>query len=263
MTDPSPLSGRPLARLRPIAPSSTTASISRPERSPSSPTLSRLRPIPRSSRRVLDFDLETVAAGFADPDWVPQTITAYAFAWITPGNQSKVGVYEHEPTNNLKVRACAGQETSRITPAGVTVDTLAVADRENLGARRRFLEPLVEAIRAADVVTGHNIIRFDLPVLNAECMRVGLPQLDPVLAQDTIRLPRSKGFKKGQDVLAGMLGVPAEKLTLNWWEWQQAYADPSHVSIRERVVGDVVQHMMLREAMRERGWLMAPKLWRP
>lgn len=225
-----------------------------------------MAPLPASSRRVLDFDLETVAAGFADPDWVPQTITAWAYCWIDNSRVVEASEYHklqvaHPSGDKLGV---SGQEpgVSGREPT-VTVDTLAVADRENLDARRAFLEPLVEAVRQADVVTGHNILRFDLPVLNAECMRVGLPQLDPVLAQDTIRLPKSKGFKKGQDVLAGLLGVQAEKLPLNWWEWQQAYADPSHVSIRERVAGDVRQHMQLREAMRKRGWLMAPRLWRP
>ena len=32
--------------------------------------------------RVLDFDVETVAAGFADPDWVPQKITCVAWSWV-------------------------------------------------------------------------------------------------------------------------------------------------------------------------------------
>jgi DNA polymerase elongation subunit (family B) len=187
--------------------------------------------LPATSRRVLDFDLETVAAGFADPDWVPQTITAWAYCWIG-GNH-------------------------------VEVATLKVADREDIDARRQFLEPLLDVIRQADVVTGHNILRFDLPVLNADLMRVGLEPLNPVLAQDTMRLPKSKGFKKGQDVLSGLLGVQSEKLPLNWWEWQRAYADPDHALIRERVVGDVIQHMQLREAMRERGWLTAPRMWKP
>ena len=110
-------------------------------------------------RRTLDFDLETVAAGFADPDWVPQTITCWAYCWVGDNN--------------------------------VQVDALPVADREDFDARRRFLLPLLAAIEQADVVTGHNIVRFDLPVLMADIMRVGLPALEPMLVQDTIRLPRS------------------------------------------------------------------------
>lgn len=223
--------GHRLEPLRPIRRSPTTVSQAPPKPQSTPATLRKLERLPASSRRVLDFDLETVAAGFADPDWVPQTITAWAYCWI-------------------------GDDE-------VQVATLKVADREDLDARRAFLEPVVNAVRAADVVTGHNILRFDLPVLNADCLRVGLPSLGPVLAQDTIRLPKSKGFKKGQDVLSGLLGVESEKLPLNWWEWQRAYADPDHASIKERVVGDVVQHMQLRERMRERKWLMAPRMWTP
>ena len=32
--------------------------------------------------RILDFDCETLAAGFADPEWVPNRITAIAWSWI-------------------------------------------------------------------------------------------------------------------------------------------------------------------------------------
>src|SRR6476646_10115613 len=35
--------------------------------------------------KVLDFDLETIAAGFADPDWVPQKITCAAWSWVGSG----------------------------------------------------------------------------------------------------------------------------------------------------------------------------------
>jgi hypothetical protein len=30
----------------------------------------------------LDFDCETLAAGFADPEWVPNRITAIAWSWV-------------------------------------------------------------------------------------------------------------------------------------------------------------------------------------
>ena len=132
MTSTGPM----LAPLRPLRRSQPTESpaptlLSTPVRLP------KLQRVPTSFRRLLDFDLETVAAGFADPEWVPQTITAWAHTW--DGNH-------------------------------VEVATLAVADFYNLDARRQFLAPLREAIRQADILTGHNITRFDLPVLNADLM---------------------------------------------------------------------------------------------
>lgn len=225
MTSTGPM----LAPLRPLRRSQPTESpaptlLSTPVRLP------KLQRVPPSFRRLLDFDLETVAAGFADPEWVPQTITAWAHTW--DGNH-------------------------------VEVATLAVADFYNLNARRQFLAPLREAIRQADILTGHNITRFDLPVLNADLMRVGLDPLDPVLVQDTIRLPKSKGFKKGQDVLSDVLGVKARKQAMNWAEWAAGYASADHALIRDRVAGDVRQHVELRQRMLEAGWLQPPRMWKP
>lgn len=220
--------GLRLGSLRPIAPSRRTESSSAPpERSTQS--LSRLRQVPASTRRLLDFDVETVAAGYADPQWVPSTVTAWAFSW--------------------------GQD--------IQVEALPVADFYDVEARRAFLRPLLDALAQADVVTGHNVCRFDLPILQAECMRLGLPSLSTVLVQDTIRLPRAKGFKKGQDNLGVLLDVPLGKLPLNFQQWAEAYAEPNLHTVKERVAGDVRQHMLIREQMRVRGWLRPPRMWSP
>jgi DNA polymerase elongation subunit (family B) len=188
-----------------------------------------LRQVPASTRRLLDFDVETVAAGYADPQWVPSTVTAWAFSW--------------------------GQD--------IQVEALPVADFYDVEARRAFLRPLLDALAQADVVTGHNVCRFDLPILQAECMRLGLPSLSTVLVQDTIRLPRAKGFKKGQDNLGVLLDVPLGKLPLNFQQWAEAYAEPNLHTVKERVAGDVRQHMLIREQMRVRGWLRPPRMWSP
>lgn len=127
--------------------------------------------------------------------------------------------------------------------------------------RRRFLQPLLDHIDEADVLTGHNIRRYDLPVLAAECMKLNLPTVGSRLTQDTIRVPKSKGFKKGQDNLAVLLDVPLPKKALNWMEWQNAYGEADLGTVRERVVGDVLQHKLLRLRMMERGWLEAPRMW--
>lgn len=138
-----------------------------------------------------------------------------------------------------------------------------MSDLHNLEARAAFLTPLMDALVAADVVTGHNICRFDLPILNAETRYLGLDPMRPVLAQDTIRFPRTKGFKKGLDNLGVLLGVDEEKKPLNWAEWQRAYGEPDLSTVKERVVSDVVLHKQIRERMRQAGWLSAPRLWSP
>lgn len=191
--------------------------------------LSRPEPIPGTRRRTLDFDLETVAAGYADPDWVPHIVTAWACSWV-----DEEDVYY------------------RLLPVRFLHD---------VEERRRFLQPLLDHIDEADVLTGHNIRRYDLPVLAAECMKLNLPTVGSRLTQDTIRVPKSKGFKKGQDNLAVLLDVPLPKKALNWMEWQNAYGEADLGTVRERVVGDVLQHKLLRLRMMERGWLEAPRMW--
>jgi hypothetical protein len=143
------------------------------------------------------------------------------------------------------------------------VEALPVAAFYDLDARRRFLLPMLAAIEEADVVTGHNLLRFDLPILQAECLRLNLPLLGSVMVQDTIRVPKSKGYKKGQDNMSHGLGVKQEKLPLSWAQWAAAYAEPDLATVKERCLSDVLMHIEMREKMLERGWLRAPRKWKP
>lgn len=230
MTETPLLTGARLGVLQPLRRSPVTELAPPPLRLSKRLRLSRPAPLKLTSRRTLDFDVETVAAGYADPQWVPSTVTAWACSWID-SDEIECGL-------------------------------LPVAHLHDAEERRRFLLPLLARIEEAGVVTGHNILRFDLPILAAEVMRLQLPRLRSVMAQDTIRLPRTKGFKKGQDNLGVLLGVPDDKLPLNWSQWQAAYAEPDLATVRERVMGDVRMHKQLRERMRDSGWLVSPSLWR-
>lgn len=185
----------------------------------------------REQGRVLDFDLETIAAGFADPEWVPQKITCAAWSWV---DSDEV-------------------ECLVATPAGIWKPDL----------RRKMLEPLCAAIRGADMLTGHNILRFDLKVLQTECMRLGLPNLPAVKVQDTIRLVKTKGFKKGQDNMAKLVGTDHQKKAMDWQDWEDAYEEAGWQGIKERAVNDVRQHKELRLRLLELGWLKPPVSWAP
>ena len=182
--------------------------------------------------RILDFDLETVAAGFADPEWVPQKITCVAWSWIG----------EEEVFSRIATSEGLFRRPER---------------------RRKMLVPLLEAIGEADMLTGHNLLRFDLPVLNSECLRLGLRPLDSVLVQDTMRLVKTKGFKKGQDNIVTLTKVPIPKLSLSWQEWQEAYEEKGWATVVERCVTDVKGHKLMRQEMLDRGWLKEPTRWRP
>lgn len=190
------------------------------------------RPIPTTTRRTLDFDCETVAAGYADPNWVPSHVTAWAYSW----------------THEKKIHSAV----------------LPVEHLFNRPEKADFIRPLLEAIASADVVTGHNIVRFDLPILLTESMRLpGLERLKSVYIQDTIRVGRTKGFKKGLDNLAELLETMTAKKALNWEQWDRAYGEGDLKTVRQRVRGDVKMHKEVRLEMRRRGWLMAPRMWNP
>ena len=190
----------------------------------------RLRRVDR--RRILDFDIETIAAGFADPEWVPQKITCVAWSWVG--------------SDVVESRVCG--------PAGI----FGKPER-----RARMLAPLLKSLGEADMVTGHNVLRFDLPVIQAEVMRLGLPSLGSLLVQDTIRLHRSKGFKKGQDNLGRLYRIADEKLTMDWQAWQDAYDEDGWRTIRARAESDVLMHKQLRAALIERDYLREPRPWSP
>ena len=188
-------------------------------------------PVRSEPQRALDFDLETLNAGYTDPNWTPDKIIACAWSW-------------------------AGEEHIE-----VTCDMQAFFNRDR---RRKIIRPLLEALEEADVVRGHNILRFDLPSLNAECMRLDLPPLKPMLVEDTMKVVKSKGFKKGQDNIGALVQTPVKKLALNWQEWDDAYSEgPPWQTVRDRVASDVLQHKLMREEMKRRGWLKPPRMWRP
>lgn len=116
----------------------------------------------------------------------------------------------------------------------------------------------------ADMVTGHYIIGYDLPVLNGAMMEFGLPPLANKLAHDTkIHLKRRKYLSVSQESLGAMLGVRAPKVSMNQHTWRMANRlTPEGIALTEkRVIGDVVQHMALRKALLAEGWLNPPQMW--
>lgn len=201
-----------------------------PRATPSRP-LRPLRPKAPDAPRILDFDIETLAAGFADPDWVPQKIMCVAWSWL---DEEEV-------------------QTSICGPMGFFDPQL----------RREMLRPFLSDLDHAERVTGHNILRFDLPVLNSECLRLGLRPLRPIEVQDTIRIKRTKGFKKGQDNLGRLLQTYQQKEAMDWQAWEEAYEESGWPQIQSRAKTDVIQHKEIRKAMEERGWLKPVTTWRP
>ncbi len=188
----------------------------------------KLRPIPRRPRaRVLSFDIENRPLSYLGFDRVSAEVTAIAAAWTDD-------------------------------PANVMVWLLGhYTSHEMLTEFRHIYDQ-------ATMVTGHYIRGHDLPILNMALIEAGLDPLPAKLTQDTCKdLVRFKDVSKSQEALGAMFGIEAPKEQMTQSDWREAnrLTAPGLEQTRRRVVGDVRQHIMLREVLLERGLLRAPRMW--
>jgi DNA polymerase elongation subunit (family B) len=188
--------------------------------------------------RILDFDIEVRPMAFYGGDFVTKQPTAIAWKWI--GERSRV----------------------EVRLVGESFDT-----RQTMAEEVALLEEFRQVYLEADIVTGHYIRGFDLPVLNARMMRHGLPMLETRLAQDTKGdLAKAHGVSKSQENLGAMFELRHPKVGMNTTKWELGNALTSEglAETRKRVVGDVRQHIEMRRVMLERGYLAPrPKAWSP
>jgi hypothetical protein len=118
----------------------------------------------------------------------------------------------------------------------------------------------------ADLVTGHNIIKHDLRILNGALLEEGLSPLPPKMVSDTyLHLKRKGGVSGSQENLAKMLGVRVRKQGMSQADWREANRlTPEGIDkTRRRVIGDVRQHIALRRELLKRDWLKPPTVWHP
>jgi hypothetical protein len=143
-----------------------------------------------------------------------------------------------------------------------------------LGTREEYAEWLLhikEVLSSADLLTGHNIFRFDLPLFQAQLMRHGLETMPAVLTHDTMWLPRRRDMSASQESLINYaalkascpIGMPIYKDHLSIPEWEDAALGWNDAILIERPLSDVHGHVHLREVLIEKGYVGAPKVWRP
>lgn len=152
-------------------------------------------------------------------------------------------------------------------------DTLAtqVADLSSRDSYVAFIEGIAGVLQGADLLTGHNIDRFDLPLLQAQLMRHGRRGLPAMMTQDTMRLPKRRDMSISQESLINYaalkatcpIGMPIYKHHLSIPEWEDAAMGWSDEVLTERPLSDVHGHVHLREVLLDKGYLAAPKVWRP
>lgn len=179
--------------------------------------------------RILDFDIENRPLAYMGEDYTSAEITAIAACWDGKPKTMRVWLLgRDEPVEMLKAFVALYDE--------------------------------------ADLVTGHYIRMHDLPVINGALMEHGLPPLEQKLTCDTkLDLVQRKYISASQENLGEMLGIPATKVHMSNAKWRVAnrLTPAGQKLTRERVTGDVLQHMAIRRALLDRGLLSSPKTWRP
>lgn len=179
--------------------------------------------------KILDFDIENRPLSYWIPDQPTAEVTAIAWCWVND-------------VLDVQVR---------------------LLGRSSLEA---MLMDFYNSYCEADMVTGHYIRKHDLPLINGALMELGLPQLPPKLTCDTkLDMVRKLAIPATQEYLSEILDVPMDKVHMTQGMWREANRlTPEGISqTQRRVVGDVVQHIMLRQKMLDAGMLSAPKVWRP
>lgn len=130
------------------------------------------------------------------------------------------------------------------------------------------MEEMLEGFRAifnkADILTGHFCRGFDLPTIQGAMLDAGLPPLGDKLVQDTkLDLINYSGLSKSQENLGAMLGLEHPKVGMNQETWRMANRlTPEGIKLtKQRVVGDVDQHIEMRQALLDRNMLGPAKMW--
>lgn len=193
--------------------------------------------------RILDFDFECRPLSWYAGDWNSKELTAIAWKFIGEGDPVEVRLLGEgsDPC------PCCAQPRHRTSVA-------------------EMLRDFLEAYDAADVVTGHFIKAFDLPMLVAACLEEGFPVPRAKRAQDTkIDMVRFSGLSKSQEALGAMFELAHPKVGMSQTDWRVAnrLLAEGLERTRARVAGDVEQHIELRAALLRRGALRTPSPWSP
>jgi hypothetical protein len=183
--------------------------------------------VPSRPPRVLDFDIENRPLSYLGSDFTTAEVTAIAWGWC-------------------------GQRR-------VTVRLLGEH------ALPAILREFVAAYNEADAVTGHYITGHDLPMINGALVELGMPVLADKLVIDTkTSFIKTKGISLSQESLGAMMRLEHSKVQMNQVRWRAAnrLTRAGLALVRERVVGDVRQHMEMLRELTAKGYLSPPKMWR-
>lgn len=191
--------------------------------------------------RAVCFDLESRPSAFWWGDKTTAQITAFGWKW------------EDEPTPCSMVLLADGRfqcdDGSRI--AGV-----------------RAYSNFAAVLASGDLVYGHNIRKFDLPLFQSGLFRLGLPKLPSLRTTDTLKdYPKRHDMSASLENLAIIHGVDDEggkkHMSITDWERANQLSPEGIAAARERVVSDVLLQEKLRARLIELGYLGPSRWWNP
>jgi DNA polymerase elongation subunit (family B) len=182
--------------------------------------------------KILCFDMEARPLGWFGGDFTHKEITIISSAWVTD-------------------------------PEG-TMETHALSKKDGSGLK--MVEAFIKRYDEADIVMGHYIRGFDLPLLNAAAFDLGLRPISDKRSQDTKGdLFKLGGLSKSMENMGGLLGLTHPKVNMNAQNWRLAnrlLPDGVEYAI-VRCEGDVLENVELWNKLRTRGYLSPPKIWTP
>jgi hypothetical protein len=190
-------------------------------------------PVGGRKTRILDFDIENRPLTYWQPDRPTADITAIASCWSDDHDSMEVMLL-------------------------------------GIHSRKAMLARFVERYNEADMVTGHYIRRHDLPIINGALYEMGMPILGSKLTSDTkLDMFTKADIPATQEYLLELLdpqcplGLKLHKYHMSQGMWRAANRLTAEgvEETRTRVMSDVHSHIHMREAMLERGWLDAPRMW--
>lgn len=193
---------------------------------------SRLTQLVATKPRILDFDIETRLVGFhkgfrGKPDGSEPI--SIACSWIGSG----------------EVQSILLNDSQRIP---------------------QMMEWFLEFYNEADIVVGHYVRKFDLPILNTACIEWGMDPLSAKKAHDTkLDLIDFEGISKSQENLGEMLRLAEQKYHMNDARWRRSarITPGGQKRARKRAESDVIQNISMHAQMKRRGLLRPPRVWDP
>lgn len=188
-------------------------------------------------QRVLDFDLECRPIAWYGGDFVTKQPTVIAWKFIG----------ERGP---------------------VRVANIGDSDRSSMVLEEEadMISQFLEDYEKADMVTGHFIRGFDLPVINAACIRLGGSPISKKLTSDTkLDLTKASGISKSMENLSAMFDTKIQKYSMNTGKWAEAnMLLPHGIELsKKRCATDVKEHIELRQRLLAIGALRPPVEWSP